>query len=105
MDQKGGMRGWSLRLRIFLFFALICCVTVAVLGADLVIGLQRIGSDALPHLALITGIAAFVIIFEHVLADEPAPLLRTLVAAVILGVVISAAVSLLFRYAFLVRLP
>ncbi|MCC0029119.1 MAG: hypothetical protein H6891_02120 [Brucellaceae bacterium] len=62
MDQKGGMRGWSLRLRIFLFFALICCVTVAVLGADLVIGLQRMGSDALPHLALITGIAAFVII-------------------------------------------
>ncbi|MEZ5824262.1 MAG: tripartite tricarboxylate transporter TctB family protein [Geminicoccaceae bacterium] len=50
-------------------------------------------------------IAVFVITFEHVLADEPAPLVRTLVAAAILGVVISAAVSLLFRYAFLVRLP
>lgn len=62
MSAGDKMRNWSLRVRIFLFFALICCVTVAVLAVDMVIGLSRMGPDALPHLALLVGLAAFAIV-------------------------------------------
>lgn len=50
-------------------------------------------------------IAAFVFIFETRLSDAPAHLMKTAVIAVVLAAAVSAAMSLLFRYAFLVRLP
>ncbi|MCB1969177.1 MAG: tripartite tricarboxylate transporter TctB family protein [Geminicoccaceae bacterium] len=50
-------------------------------------------------------IIAFVIVFECVLSEAPVSLAKTTAIAVVFGIVLSAAVSLLFRYAFLVRLP
>lgn len=94
MDQKSGVHGWSLRLRIFLFFALICGVTALVLGVDLYIGLQRMGADALPHLALLSGLAGFVIIgvtlwvwlkFDENLAQPIDQIARDLTAVVHAG--------------------
>ncbi|WP_316860496.1 exonuclease domain-containing protein [uncultured Cohaesibacter sp.] len=53
----------SLRLRIFLFFALIAFASCAILVVSLGFALQRIGFDALPHLILFGGIACFGIFF------------------------------------------
>ncbi|SNY91205.1 PAS fold [Cohaesibacter sp. ES.047] len=53
----------SLRVRIFLFFALIVVASSAILMAALYFALQRIGSDALPHLVLSGGLACFGIAF------------------------------------------
>jgi len=53
----------SLRLRIFLFFALIALGSSALVIIDLYFALQRIGFDALPHLVLFGGLTCFGILF------------------------------------------
>ncbi|WP_319567994.1 3'-5' exonuclease [Cohaesibacter marisflavi] len=53
----------SLRLRIFLFFALIAASALVIIAASLYFALQRIGPEATPHLVLFGGIAAFAILF------------------------------------------
>ena len=49
----------SLRLRIFLFFALIALGGSGLVIADLYFALERIGFDALPHLVLFGGLTCF----------------------------------------------
>jgi hypothetical protein len=56
-------------------------------------------------LATLVFVTAFVILFEWPLATNRADRLRRLVFAPALAAVISAAVTLLFQYVFLVRLP
>ncbi|MDH3661956.1 MAG: hypothetical protein OEU92_18325, partial [Alphaproteobacteria bacterium] len=53
---------WSLRLRIFLFFALIGLGAITVLAAALIFASQRIGEGAGPPLVLFGGAAGFAII-------------------------------------------
>ncbi|PLW75619.1 exonuclease domain-containing protein [Cohaesibacter celericrescens] len=53
----------SLRLRIFLFFALIALASCVIIVAALYFALGRIGPDALPHLVLFGGLACFGIMF------------------------------------------
>nr|WP_321456008.1 exonuclease domain-containing protein [uncultured Cohaesibacter sp.] len=53
----------SLRLRIFLFFALIAASACIIIAASLYFALQRIGPEATPHLVLFGGIASFGILF------------------------------------------
>lgn len=52
---------WSLRLRIFLFFALIGLGAVAIVAAGMVLAVQRIGEDAVQPLVLFGGGAGFAI--------------------------------------------
>ena len=49
----------SLRVRIFLFFALIALASSAILVVDLYFALDRIGADATPHLVLFGGLTCF----------------------------------------------
>ncbi|MDT8345052.1 MAG: exonuclease domain-containing protein [Thermohalobaculum sp.] len=51
----------GLRLRVFLFFALILCIAGAAIGAGIWAAAQRIGPEALPHLVLTGGAAWFAI--------------------------------------------
>lgn len=50
---------WSLRLRIFLFFAFIALGSSIIIVASLYFATQRIGDDAIRHLVLFGGIACF----------------------------------------------
>lgn len=50
---------WSLRLRIFLFFALIGVGAIAIILAAMILAAQRIGEGAVPPLVLFGGAAAF----------------------------------------------
>ncbi|WP_119309438.1 3'-5' exonuclease [Cohaesibacter haloalkalitolerans] len=62
-DPMTRLERLSLRLRIFLFFALIGLASCAVVVACLVFAEQRIGPAATPHLVLFGGIACFGILF------------------------------------------
>ncbi|MEZ5841726.1 MAG: exonuclease domain-containing protein [Hyphomicrobiales bacterium] len=53
---------WSLRLRIFLFFALIGIGAVAAVAGGAYFAAARIGPEAIPHLVLTSGGAAFAIL-------------------------------------------
>ncbi|MGF1502609.1 MAG: exonuclease domain-containing protein [Paracoccaceae bacterium] len=50
---------WSLRLRIFLFFALIGLSGAAMITGGMVLAASRIGAEAVPHLVLAGGASAF----------------------------------------------
>nr|WP_321460675.1 exonuclease domain-containing protein [uncultured Cohaesibacter sp.] len=62
-QQANRLEHLSLRLRIFLFFALIGACTVIIVIASLFFAEQRIGPEATPHLVLFGGIAIFGILF------------------------------------------
>jgi len=53
---------WSLRFRVFLFFALISLMVLALLGSALWVAAGRIGPDSVPHLVLWGGGSGFAII-------------------------------------------
>ncbi|HOV04760.1 MAG TPA: hypothetical protein PLG99_10155, partial [Kaistiaceae bacterium] len=53
---------WSLRFRIFLFFALIAAGAVAAIAVGAYFAAARIGAEAIPHLVLTSGTAAFAIV-------------------------------------------
>ncbi|MCU7843861.1 MAG: PAS domain-containing protein [Candidatus Thiodiazotropha sp. (ex Monitilora ramsayi)] len=53
---------WSLRFRVFLFFALISLMVPALLGSALWVAAGRIGPESVPHLVLWGGGAGFAII-------------------------------------------
>ncbi|MCG7897732.1 MAG: PAS domain-containing protein [Candidatus Thiodiazotropha weberae] len=53
---------WSLRFRVFLFFALIALMVPALLGSALWIAAGRIGPESVPHLVLWGGTAGFALI-------------------------------------------
>ncbi|MCU7807188.1 MAG: 3'-5' exonuclease, partial [Candidatus Thiodiazotropha sp. (ex Semelilucina semeliformis)] len=53
---------WSLRFRVFLFFALISLMVPALLGSALWVAAGRIGVESVPHLVLWGGGAGFAII-------------------------------------------
>lgn len=55
------MERWNLRLRVFLFFALIATGAIVALGAGFTLALSRLGDDALPTLVLAFGAAGFAI--------------------------------------------
>lgn len=50
-------------------------------------------------------VIAFIIVFEHGFAASPHPLWRTILTAVVQGVIVAIAVTLVFERGFLVRLP
>jgi len=53
---------WSLRRRVFMFFALIACGSAAAIGAGMWFAAERIGEGAAPHLVLFGGGAGFGIV-------------------------------------------
>lgn len=53
------VEGWSLRLRIFLSFALIGVGAIAIISGAMVLAARRIGEGAVPPLVLFGGAAAF----------------------------------------------
>jgi len=53
---------WNLRFRVFLFFALISLLVVALLGSALWVAAGRIGPESVPHLVLWGGGSGFAII-------------------------------------------
>lgn len=53
------VENWSLRFRMFLFFALIGGLVALAIGGALMLAGGRIGDEATPHLVLFGGLAAF----------------------------------------------
>ena len=62
-QQANKLERLSLRLRIFLFFALIAASACSIIAVSLYFAQQRIGPEATPHLVLFGGIAAFGMLF------------------------------------------
>ncbi|TGG93580.1 tripartite tricarboxylate transporter TctB family protein [Natronospirillum operosum] len=60
----------------------------------------------LPYwLATALFVLATIVVFEHVLKDDPIPLKRSLFWAVVQALIVAVVVSLIFERGFLVRLP
>ncbi|MBJ7577270.1 tripartite tricarboxylate transporter TctB family protein [Devosia sp. MC532] len=99
LDTKAG--GVAL-LNLLLSWQTIRVVTVAALALVYTLGLV----GRMPFwLASALFVFAFIVLFETVLADRPANLVRTLIWALVVALVAGVGVNYVFGQIFLVRLP